>query len=89
MSDTRDHELTFGSIRVDRLTYIDFVAKYWGDPEFRKRVDQDPAAVLRKEGFDVPDGTAVTLLQSDSDRLHVVLPDASNPKPSRTCTTEI
>lgn len=75
MSDTRDDELTFGPVRVDNPTYIDFVAKYQMDPEFKAQVDLDPAAALRKEGFDIPDETEVTLLQSGGDKMHVVLPD--------------
>ena len=32
------------------------VAKAWADPKFRKRLEADPAAVLRKRGVPVPEG---------------------------------
>ena len=77
MSDECDRETTPGSVRADDLTYIDFVAKYWGDPEFKARVDADPAAALRAEGFEVPEGAEVELLESTGNKLHIVLPRAS------------
>lgn len=77
MSGKSDGQLAFGPVRVDHPTYIDFVARYWMDPEFKAQVDLDPAAALRKEGFDVPEGTEVTLVQSTGDKLHLVLPDAT------------
>lgn len=78
MPDKRDDELTFGSVKASRTAFIDFVAKYQGDAEFRAQVDLDPAAALRSEGFAVPDGTEVRLLQSTDDDLHIVLPDTTN-----------
>ena len=63
-----------GGIIEDPLDYIDFSARYHGDPAFRKAADADPAAVLRSHGVAVPDDVKVRLLLSDEGVLHLVLP---------------
>jgi len=39
------------------------MAKCWADPDFRRRFASRPAALLRKEGVDVPKGTRVTVIE--------------------------
>ena len=56
------------------MDYIDFAARYHGDPEFRKDADADPAAALRSEGVSVADEVEVRLLSSEESVLHIVLP---------------
>lgn len=72
-----DEVLVFGKVKVRRADYIDFVAKYQGDPEYRAWVEQNPAQALRSEGFEIPDGVEINLLESADDRLHVVVPDSA------------
>ena len=69
--------ITSGSVERDRQLYVDFVAKYQGDPVFREWVDMDPAGALRAEGLKVPEGVKVKLLSSAEDALHFVLPTRS------------
>lgn len=78
MSGETGDEVVFGGVKASREAYIEFVAKYRGDPEFKARVDQDPARVLREEGFDVPDGVEVKLVEPDAERLHLFIPGAAN-----------
>ena len=69
--------ITSGSVERDRQLYVDFIAKYHGDPTFREWVDMDPAAALRAEGLQVREGLKVTLVSSAEDTVHVVLPARS------------
>ena len=63
-----------GRIFEDPMDYIDFAARYHGDPDFRKAAALDPAAALRLEGVAVADGVEVRLLSSEEGVLHIVLP---------------
>ena len=54
--------------------YSDVVAKYYGDPDFKARMDADPTAVLKAEGMDLPEGTTVKLLFNNDKLLNIVLP---------------
>ena len=69
-----------GRIIEDPMDYIDFMAKYHGDPDFRKTVDADPAAALRSEGVAVQDGVDVKLLPTGENLFHIVLPAPSAEK---------
>ena len=69
--------ITSGSVARDRQLYVDFIAKYQGDPSFREWADMDPAAALRAEGLQVPEGLKVNLLSSTEDTMHIVLPARS------------
>ena len=55
--------------------FADVVAKYYGDPDFKAKVDADPATVLREEGMKIPDGVKVELLFNTDKLLHIVLPN--------------
>ena len=61
-------------IEHNRRTYVDIVAKYYGDPDFKAAVDADPTRVLKAEGLDVPEGAEVKLLFNTDKLLHIVLP---------------
>ena len=69
--------ITSGSPERDEELYVDFVAKYWGDPAYREWVDRDPAGALRAEGLRVPHGVEVNLLPASDNDMHVVLPACS------------
>ena len=63
-----------GRIIEDPMDYIDFAARYHGDPDFRNAAVADPVAALRSEGIAVADGVEVRLLSSEEGVLHIVLP---------------
>lgn len=54
--------------------YSDVVAKYYGDPDFKAKMDADPTAVLKAEGMDLPEGVTVKLLFNSEKTLNIVLP---------------
>ncbi|WOJ93369.1 NHLP leader peptide family RiPP precursor [Congregibacter variabilis] len=50
------------------------VAKCWADDEYKQKFIDDPAAVLKAEGVEVPDGVSFRVVE-DSEQLHtIVLP---------------
>ncbi len=46
------------------------VEKALKDPEFRQRLKDNPTAVCRAEGADLPDGVNVQLIESDPKEIH-------------------
>ena len=72
----RFDEIGVSPERLDRnqQTYADVVAKYWGDPDFKAKVDADPTSVLKAEGIAVPEGATVKLRFNTENLLHIVLP---------------
>ena len=50
------------------------IAKAWRDPAFKAELIANPAAALKSEGIDVPDGMAVTVLENTDKQFHLVLP---------------
>lgn len=69
-----ESKLTSGQVERNQRIYADLVARYYGDPDFKARMDADPAAVLKAEGLDVPEGARVELLFNTDDVTYVVLP---------------
>ena len=66
--------LTPERIERSQQAYADVVDKYYGDPDFKARMDADPTAVLKAEGIEIPDGAEVKLLFNTESLLHIVLP---------------
>ncbi len=61
-------------IKRKQQVYADILAKYWGDPDFKAKVDADPTSVLKAEGYDIPEGARVKLVFNTTNRVHIVLP---------------
>jgi hypothetical protein len=53
-------------------------ARCWKDEAFRKRFKSEPAAVLDEEGFDVPEGIKVKVIENSPNEMNIVLP--ANPE---------
>ena len=66
--------LTREQIERNQRIYADMVAKYYGDPDFKARVDADPTAMLKAEGLDIPEGARVELLFNTEKLMNIVLP---------------
>ena len=62
--------------RIDhnQRIYADVVAKYYGDPDFKARMDADPTRTLKAAGLIIPEGTTVKLLFNTEYLVHLVLP---------------
>ena len=67
-------ELTPERIQRNQQVYETVVEKYYGDPEFKMRMDADPTAVLKAEGLEIPEGSEVKLLFNTESLVHIVLP---------------
>jgi hypothetical protein len=50
------------------------VAKAWADEDYKQRLLADPAAVLKAEGVDVPEGVAFKCLEATETQAWLVLP---------------
>ena len=67
-------ELTPERIQRNQQVYADIVAKYYGDPDFKAKVDADPTRVLKDEGLEIPENAEVRLLFNTEKLLNIVLP---------------
>ena len=72
MADPKD--MTSEQFEKGQKIFSEIVAKYYGDPDFKARVDSNPTQVLKEEGMELPDGTEVELLFNTQDLVHIVLP---------------
>jgi len=54
--------------------FAKIIAKAWRDPAFKAELIANPAAALKAEGIDVPDGMAVTVVENTEKLFHLVLP---------------
>lgn len=50
------------------------VARSWGDEDFHAQLLADPTATLAANGFDVPDGKTVQVVEDSDTVMHVLLP---------------
>lgn len=50
----------------------------WKDEAFKKRFMSEPAAVLDEEGFDVPEGIKIKVIENTPNQMNIVLP--ANPE---------
>lgn len=57
-----------------RSVLADVIAKYYGDPDYRKQMDAHPTTMFRSEGMPIPRGRRVKLVVSAVDELNFVLP---------------
>ncbi len=75
-------EATDEDFDQSREIFAGIVARYYGDSDFRARLDADPTRVLREEGLEIPDGVVVKLLFNTDEVLNIVLPRVGD-KPAR------
>lgn len=54
------------------------IAKAWTDEGFKQRLLSDPAASLKQEGIEIPEGIQLKVVENTDKVFHFVLP----PKPS-------
>lgn len=67
-------EFTPERIERNKQIYANIVAKYYGDPDFRAKVDADPTTTLMAEGLEIPKGANVKLLFNTESLVHIVFP---------------
>ncbi|SDL52897.1 NHLP leader peptide domain-containing protein [Maridesulfovibrio ferrireducens] len=57
------------------------VAKSWADEDYKQRLLNDPAAVMKEEGIDMPEGVKFKCVEATEKQAWLVLP----PKPGKGC----
>lgn len=68
------NEPTPEQVEKGQQLYADIVARYYGDPDFKAKVDANPTETLRAEGLKFPQGTKIKLLFNTQNLVHIVLP---------------
>lgn len=58
----------------DRKEYAKFVARAWADDDFRQRLMSDPVAVFKENGYDVPEGKTIRVVENDPDVIFFGMP---------------
>jgi hypothetical protein len=51
------------------------IFKAWEDPEYKTQLLTDPKTVLINAGFQIPANVTVKVLENNSDRLYLVIPN--------------
>lgn len=54
--------------------YQQIIAKCWADDAFKQRLIADPAAVLRAEGMDLPEGMQIEVRENTDQQFYLVIP---------------
>ena len=74
MATSKVPDLTNEDFERSRAVFANIVAKYYGDPDFKAKVDANPTEMLRAEGIPIPPGVSMKLLFDSGTLVHVVLP---------------
>ena len=64
----------------ERKQYAKIIAKAWVDEEFKKRLLDDSATVLKENGIEIPEGMTVRFVEAEENEILVPLP----PRPPET-----
>jgi hypothetical protein len=56
------------------LRYARLIARAWSDPDFKRRLLDEPAGALSDFGVSIPHGIRVRVVENTSDVVHLVLP---------------
>ena len=57
--------------------YRDLIQKASNDPAFRTRLVKHPREVLKQEGWEIPDGLEVRVVENTDTLMHLTLPASS------------
>ncbi|SDL52860.1 NHLP leader peptide domain-containing protein [Maridesulfovibrio ferrireducens] len=57
------------------------VAKAWADEDYKQRLLNDPTAVMKEEGIEVPEGVKFKCVEATEKQAWLVLP----PRPGKGC----
>ena len=72
------------SLPFHQVLWNRIVAKAWADELFKKRLLDDPAAVMREEGLPVRDGVTVSVVEDTPRQAWLVLPRQPETEPAVT-----
>ena len=71
------NDIIMGSDRADYINVLRLIDRrrdLFDEPDFTAALNANPAAALKAEGIDVPDGVAVTVVENTDKHFHLVLP---------------
>jgi hypothetical protein len=54
--------------------YQQIIAKCWADEAFKQQLMADPAATLKSEGMEVPEGVTIKVYENTESIAHLVIP---------------
>lgn len=54
--------------------YAKIIAKAWVDEEFKKRLLEAPAIVLKENGIEIPEGMTVRVVEQRDSEIYFMLP---------------
>lgn len=54
--------------------YAKFVAEVWANPGLKQSLLENPAAELKKAGFEIPEGKQIKIVELDENTIYFVLP---------------
>ncbi len=54
--------------------YQQLIAKSWADDDFKSQLLADPAATLKAEGVELPEGVSVSAVEDTADSFTLVIP---------------
>jgi hypothetical protein len=58
----------------ERKEYAKIIAQAWVDEEFKKRLLDDPATVLKENGIEIPEGMTVKVVEQKENEIQIPLP---------------
>ncbi len=67
-------EINKEQFEENQKVFLDVISRYYGDPDFKAKLDANPTDVLKEEGVDIPAGSKVELLFNTDKLIHIVLP---------------
>lgn len=59
---------------MDHENYSKMIERTWSDPEFKKRLMEDPVAGLKEAGLEVPEGVEITVCEATPTHTFILLP---------------
>jgi len=73
-----------GKSRERQKKWAKIVAKVWADEDYKRRLLDDPASVLKAEGVDMPEGLEIKIVEAPEKQALFVLP----PRPTNSCEVQ-
>jgi nitrile hydratase len=72
-------------LKDQQKVWAKIVAKAWADEDYKQRLLDDPATVLKAEGAELPEGVAFKCVEATESQAWLVLP----PKPTDAGSVEV
>ena len=67
-------ELPVKKTLEERKAYAKVIVRAWVDEDFKQRLVDEPASVLKENGIDIPEGIAVRFVERKENEIVIPLP---------------